>query len=294
MSALLAYNTATATRALALKNVERLPSLSPAVNRLLGLLAKREVDLQLMSRVISSDPSLSGHILNVANSALFNRGTTIKTIDQAVMRLGLTRLRRIALSKSAARIFRGMKTPAEWSMTRFQLHSVAVGAAAEILCEYLPVEDPEMAFLGGLMHDVGKVLIAAGQPDKFREIEDLVGITGRNQIEFERDLLGTDHSELSGMAVAKWELPFLLSRAVARHHDPEEAGEFGTVSLSRILQAADEFANGLGISVRESPAIADAQSEPPALPAISGHAYPCGKFVERFEDEWKVLSAVCF
>ena len=169
-----------------------------------------------------------------------------------------------------------------------------VGAAAEILCDYMDVEDHEMAFLGGLMHDVGKVLIATGQPDKFREIEDLVGITGRNQIEFERDLLGTEHAELSGMAVAKWELPFPLSRAVSRHHDPEEASEFGFVSLSRVLKVADEFANGLGISVREAPEMAHALVEPPALPAIPGHEYPAAKFVERFEADWKVLSAICF
>ena len=66
MTSLLAPN----TRTIALKNVERLPSLSPAVNRLLGLLAKRDADIQLMGRVIASDPALSGHILSVANSAL--------------------------------------------------------------------------------------------------------------------------------------------------------------------------------------------------------------------------------
>ena len=286
MTSLLAPN----TRTIALKNVERLPSLSPAVNRLLGLLAKRDADIQLMGRVIASDPALSGHILSVANSALFSRGSNVKTVDQAITRIGIAKLRRIALSKSAARIFRGMKTPPEWSMTRFQLHSVAVGAAAELLCEYLEVEDAESAFLGGLMHDVGKVLIAIGQPDRFREIENLVSITGRSQVEFERDLLGTDHAELSGLAVAKWELPFPLSRAVSRHHDPDEAGEFGSVSLSQALKAADEFANSLAISVREQPS----DAKPPVLPVIPGHEYPGAKFAEKFEAEWKLLSAVCF
>jgi putative nucleotidyltransferase with HDIG domain len=286
MSALLA----TSTRAIALKNIERLPSLSQAVNRLLGLLAKRNVDLQMMGRVISTDPALSGHILSIANSALFSRGAAVKTMEQATARLGLTKLRQIALGKSAARIFRSMKTPAEWSMTRFQLHSVAVGSAAEILCDLLPVEDREMAFLSGLMHDVGKVLIATGQPDKYLEIEELVKVTGRGQLEFERDLLGTDHTELSGLAVAKWELPFQLSRAVAHHHNPEEAREYGIVSLSRVLQAADQFANSLGIAVRETPAL----TEPPILPAIPGCEYPTSQFAERFEAEWKILSAVCF
>src|SRR5450432_1387524 len=156
MSALLATN----TRNLALKNVDRLPALSPAVNRLLGMLAKRDVDMSALGRTIKADPALTGHILAAANSAFFSRGSQVQSIEQAVARLGMTKLRRIALSKSVSRIFRGLRTPDGWSMTRFQLHSVATGAAAEILCDYLPVEDPENAFLGGLMHDVGKVLIA--------------------------------------------------------------------------------------------------------------------------------------
>ena len=286
MSALLA----TSTRAAALKNVDRLPALSPAVNRLLGMLAKRDVDLTGLARTIQADPSLTGHILSAANSAFFNRGAQVQSIEQAVTRLGLTKLRRIALSKSVSRIFRGLRTPDGWSMTRFQLHSAATGAAAEILCEFLPVEDPDSAFLGGLMHDIGKVLIACGQPSQFLEIEGMVASTGRNQAEFEREILGTDHAELSGLAVAKWELPFPLSRAVAHHHNPESAREFGQVSMSRVLQAADLFTNSLGISVREAPA----DLEPAALPVIPGHEYPGPEFATRFEEEWKVLSAVCF
>ena len=282
---------ATTTRSLALKNVDRLPSLSPAVNRLLGMLAKRDIDMTQLGRTIAADPSLSGHILAAANSAYFNRGSQIKSIDQAVTRLGLTKLRRIALSKSVSRIFRGMRTPDGWSMTRFQLHSAATGAAAEILSEFLPVEDHENAFLGGLMHDIGKVLIACGQPEQFGEIECMVAATGRSQIEFEREILGTDHAELSGLAVAKWELPFLLSRAVAHHHTPEAPRDFGDVPLSRILQAADQFTNSLAISVRE-PANQDLQ--PAQLPSIPGHEYPGTEFAARFEEEWKILSAVCF
>lgn len=286
MSTLLATN----TRTIALKNIDRLPSLSPAVNRLLGMLAKRDIDMNLLGRTINSDPSLCGHIMSAANSAFFNRGGQIKAIDQAVSRLGLTKLRRIALSKSVSRIFRGLRTPEAWSMTRFQLHSVATGAAAELLCEYLPVEDSENAFLGGLMHDVGKVLIACGQPVQYAEIEKMVQMTGRDQIEFERDILGTDHAELSGLAVAKWELPFPLARAVAQHHNPEQPREFGQVSLSAILKAADQFTNSLGISVREAPA----DLEPPHLPVLAGHEYPRIDYADHFQEEWKVLSAVCF
>ena len=281
---------ATHTRAIALKNVDRLPSLSPAVNRLLGMLAKRDIDMVQLGRVISADPSLCGHILSAANSAFFNRGAQISSIDQAVARLGLTKLRRIALSKSVSRIFRGMRAPEGWSMTRFQLHSVATGAAAEILCDYMPVEDGGNAFLGGLMHDVGKVLIACGQPAQFTEIESAVSLTNRPQVEFEREILGADHAELSGLAVAKWELPFQLSRAVACHHAPEAARELGGVSLSLILQVADHFTNSLGISVREP----GSDLAPPQLPSIPGHDYPQAPFAARFEEEWKLLSAVCF
>jgi len=285
MSALLAHK----TRNLALKNVDRLPSLSPALNQLLGLLAKRDVDMRQLSRIITTDASLCGHILSAANSALFGRSVPIKSIEQAVARIGLGKLRMIALSKSVSAIFRGMRTPPGWSMTRFQLHSVATGAAADILCGYLPVEDREHAFLGGLMHDVGKVLVATGQPAEFIEIENLVACTGRNQIEFEHQILGTDHAELSGLAVAKWELPFSLARAVANHHSPELPRKLDEVSLSAVLQAADRFINSLGISIRP----AQGEQPSPELPIIEGHHYPGSEFAAHFGEGWRVLSAVC-
>jgi len=285
MSALLAHK----TRNLALKNVDRLPSLSPALNQLLGLLAKRDVDMRQLSRVITTDAPLCGHILSAANSAMFGRGSQVRSIEQAVARIGLGKLRMIALSKSVSGIFRGMRTPPGWSMARFQLHSVAAGAAADILCGYLPVEDGEHAFLGGLMHDVGKILIATGQTTEYIEIENLMVCTGRSQIDVEHEILGTDHAELSGLAVAKWELPFSLARAVANHHCPEAPRNPNEASLSAILQASDRFINSLGISVRA----AQGEPEPPELPVIAGFEYDEKEFAGHFADGWRVLSAIC-
>lgn len=280
---------ASATRASALKNMDRLPSLSPAVHRLLGLLARRDVEVNQLSKAISADPPMTGHLLATANSAYFNRGAQVKTVSQAIARVGLSKLRRIVLSKSLSRVFRSMRTDSSWSATRFQLHSVATGAAAELICDFLRVEGCENAFLGGLMHDVGKLLIACGQPEKFREIEDRVAVTGRAQAEFEVQLLGLEHAELSGMAVAAWELPFSLARAVAHHHHPEEPKDSNGVSLSQLLCAADRFTNSIGISIRET-----AHATEPTLPKFAGHSYPEQEFAKRFEEEWTTLSEFCF
>ena len=166
----------------------------------------------------------------------------------AISRLGYSKLKRFALSQAFAKVFRfgasrGGLVPRPGS----NLHSSAVGMAAELIADALPVEEAEHAFLCGLMHDIGKLLIAVALPDQWQRI-DTFAVHGGSPMEKEQELLGVSHAELSAMAAERWKLPHPVCDAIRRHHSPtlENAK---TIPLSRLVQASNSFVNSLGITV---------------------------------------------
>src|SRR5947209_14262397 len=115
----------------ALKSLDRLPPLSPSVGSLLAKIAFKNVNLEELSDVVSRDTLLCGHILRTVNSAGFARARTVTSVQRAMALLGLSRLRRLAVSFSVTNLFSKVRTPQSWSRTRFNLHSAATAILAE-------------------------------------------------------------------------------------------------------------------------------------------------------------------
>jgi len=279
--------TANHARESAMKALDRLPALSQTVGQLLGTLAQSIPDIGRLERLINKDPALAGLLLSVANSAAYARYSSTSSTMDAISRLGYSKLKRFALSQAFAKIFRFGRPAAVWSPTRFHLHSSAVGMAAELIADALPVEGAEHAFLCGLMHDVGKLLIAVAFPDHWQRI-DSFAVHGGAPMEKEQELLGVCHPELSALASERWKLPHPVCDAIRRHHSPSvESAQ--SIPLSRLVQASDAFVNSLGISVLNLKPEGD-----PLLPSFNGHFLDPERFSKNFQAEWETMSSLCF
>ena len=159
--------------------------------------------------------------------------------------------------------------------------------ACELIAGALPVDHGEHAFLAGLLHDLGKLLIAVAFPEQWQRIDSFALHEG-NPHEKERELLGIGHEELSAMAAAKWQIPEPVREAAQRHHSPAIETAV-SIPLSRLVQASDQFVNSLGISV-----INMKPEGEPALPAFNGHPYNKDAFSRTFQSEWETMSSLCF
>jgi len=276
----------------ALKGLDRLPHLSSGIGTLLAKLAFRNVGYEELTEVVSRDSLLCGHILRTVNSAGFARSRTITSVQQAMTLLGLSKLRRIAVSFSVTNTFSKTRTPQSWSRTCFNLHSAATAIVAESIAAALNAPNCQGAFLAGLLHDIGKLLIAITAPQQYEMSLELASASGRPLVECERELLGTDHAELSGLALTRWSLPEPVCRAVFHHHadDLDEQVQRHPAStyllLALIIPRADHFVNYLGINVTEQKGAA---SGLPSL-EIPGYPYLAGDVLERFQKEWQELS----
>ncbi len=244
-----AGGTSAACDAEVLRSLDRLPPFSPILNRLMASLATEDVSFVQLAEIIEKDTVLAGNVLRLVNSALYGFQGTVNSVRHAVAILGLVKLRNVVMGMSISRMWRNVRTPEEWSPARFNIHSVAAGILADLLVQRLPAPYPEGAFVAGLLHDLGKLLIAISLPREYSLIEARFAAGGGSLADCELEVIGTTHSALSGAALGKWNLPQPIQRAATFHHAPDQANQ-GRLDLSHVVHAADLLAIDLGHSLR--------------------------------------------
>ncbi len=240
----------------ALRSLDKLPPFSPILNRLIASLANDDVSFNELAGLIERDTVLSGHVLRLVNSAIYGRRGTINSVRHAVSIIGINKLRNTILGLSISHIWKRMQTPAAWSGKQFNLHSVAVAMLADQIAQRVDVEYAEGAFIAGLLHDIGILVIATVFQAEFDDIVHLFNRGEHPVCECEMEVLDVSHESLSSLALEKWNLPPQICHAVNYHHRPDDDPGFLAgfrhgvgVPLSRALYVADQTADRLGITV---------------------------------------------
>jgi HD-like signal output (HDOD) protein len=269
----------------ALRSLGSLPPFSPILNRLLASLANDDVSFAKLADLIEKDTVVAANLLHLVNSALYARRGTVNSVGHALSLLGVNKLRNAVLGMSIARMWNQVRTPPGWSMARFNVHSVAAAQLADMLAQKVPVAYPEGAFVGGLLHDVGQLLIAVGLPDYYARIVDRIHVRGCSTTDAERDLLGFTHSELSAEALVAWNLPVPIQEAVRDHHINAVASVGGESPLAVVVSAADRYANSTGASILAPPGAAI--PDPSALAGLGMKAELQRSLLADFETEFE-------
>lgn len=241
-------------RSLALECLDRLEPFSPILRQLLAYLAQGEDALGVpeISKLIERDTIIAGQVLSAANSALYNRGAKVISIERAVARLGVNITRNLLLGLSVNQIWRRLQMPASWPMLRFNAHALATATAADILSSRIRTVYAEGAFIAGLFHDIGHLVIASMLDKHYDWLTETAKNGGKSLKDLEREVLGFDHSELSGDILAHWHLPIQVQLAARFHENPADDPSIrypGLQPLSAIICAADRFVGGRGISL---------------------------------------------
>ena len=218
--------------------LQSLPPFSPVLDRVLASLTGEELALSKIAALIEKDAVMAGRILQTVNSAIYARREPITGIPRALSILGLDKLRNMILAISVGRIWGSARTHSSFPMARFGMHSAAVATLSDLLAQRVRTEFPEGAYLAGLLHDVGHLLIAAGIPEMYDPSRG-----------HEFEVLGFTHADLSAAALAFWKLPVPVQDAVANHHASMETAHV-PVPLAEIVQAADGYVKSVGASIQ--------------------------------------------
>ncbi len=207
------------------QKVNRLPTLPLVVHRLLEMVGREKHSLQEIVQIVESDSSLTVKVLRVANSAAFSRGQQITTVSRAIIHLGEKMVIGIALGACAPDLFAHPLVGYESCAGEMWDHSLCCAIATREVARYAaaPVS-LDLAFTGGLLHDIGKTIISEflrGNAETLTQWCD----TRRSEdfLAAERELLGTDHCRIGAEMAAHWNLPQELCAVIRHHHHPSSA-----------------------------------------------------------------------
>lgn len=276
-------------RARALKCLQRLPEFSTMIGQVLLRLSHPDCEVREVAEMIERDPVLAGQVLRVANSGLYGRLRRISDIRHAITMVGLNTIRRHSLAYTLAKLFGRQKTAAMFSPAAFNAHSTATGLLADLMGSRLPVPESDFLFSAGLLHDLGRLLLAISIPKEYDDCMSVAAINRTPVLECEREILGVDHVELSILGLETWEMPDALVHAVAYHHRSEEDPKAGprVVAMSAVLARADARVNYMGISPCSwLTSTGDASLEFP------GHTYDWRHVARAFDFELEALLAM--
>ncbi len=232
-----------------LAKAQAVPAIPTAAIKAIQLLQDIEIDIAELLKTIEYDPGLTSNVLRLANSAYFGGRTTISSLRDAVVRLGMKRILQLvmmsAISPYARRAIKGYDLPPGQLLE----HSIATAIAAEQLAKALKVQAPDHTFTGALLHDLGKIVLGTFVEVDATPIRELAF---EHQVSFElaeQRILGIDHAEVGAVLLEHWNLPANLVNPVRYHHQPEQAE--GDTLVVDLVHVANMLAleSGIGIGV---------------------------------------------
>jgi HD-like signal output (HDOD) protein len=205
-----------------LRNVGNIPTLPPVLIQVWELTTQENTSASDLGKAIGADPGLTGALLRLANSAYFGFPRKVATVTQAVVILGFDTVKSLAMGASVFRALgsRGGPIDAE----AFFRHSLVCALGARLVMERRSPGKAGTAFCGGILHDLGRLVIAEFLPKSLQEIE-ARRAKGETAEEAEIAELGLSHAGIGQWFAVSWNFPDELAAAVAWHHAPGNAPE---------------------------------------------------------------------
>lgn len=205
-----------------LLDINKLPAISTAATQLASAMNDPDLDIQRVVRIIQYDPGITTNVLRLANSSYFRgSSSSIDSIQQAVVRLGLNRLFDLIVMSSTHSILDKPIAGYNLPPGELWLHSVAVAVTARNIADSLQILDRSTAFTAGLLHDVGKIVIGSFIEKNFDKIDNIAKDSDLSFEIAEREILGTDHAEIGATILDLWKFPDTIVTSVRFHHTPE-------------------------------------------------------------------------
>ncbi|MCF8178777.1 MAG: HDOD domain-containing protein [Sulfuritalea sp.] len=232
-----------------LARADALPALPEMVVKILDMLDDEQANAETLSSHISTDPAVVARILAAANVGAMGASGRVNSVRQAVLLLGVSRVRNITLATAIIDRFR---VPAPFDVQRLWLHSVGVAVCAQEIARFAGL-DVDAAYTAGLLHDVGQLLLFAVAPVDYAQVLDIKTERDIEIITAERDYLGIDHAQVGGELARLWKLPKDVADAIAAHHVSEAtqpASALGdAIHVAEVLSHALDLGDGSSAQV---------------------------------------------
>jgi HD-like signal output (HDOD) protein len=252
--------------------IDRMPSLSTTVTKVMEVCNQPNTSPNDLNRVIALDPVLTGHVLKLINSAYYSLPNQVTSLTRAIIMLGLNTVKNLALSTAVLGTI-GKETSRCLSMDTFWTHSICVGVTAKALAaeKKIPVANREEYFVAGLLHDLGKIPLSNCFPQQYQQALDLADLQRCSLVRAEKMIFGFDHRLTGRMIGEKWQLSPAMIACLTHHHNPESVADeirplVATVALANLY--ANMFEIGSAGDIHQEVPVVD------QIIAAAGMAWP--------------------
>lgn len=227
----------------AIKEIAHIATLPEITLKIIQLVEDPTSTAQDLHNVIAKDPALCTRILKVVNSAFYGLPGQIGSINRAIVLLGLNAVKNIAIAASLAKLFKGGNLTPNFSARDLWLHSVAVASATKLQADKLKLGLSDEAFLSGLLHDIGVMVMLQFDRNKLVEVVNKTAEGGPNadMMANEVAVFGATHQDFGAALCEKWKFPRAFALVTGYHHRPMELPE-DSRTLPAMVYVADRLA----------------------------------------------------
>lgn len=229
---------------------DKLPSLPEVVHYLMRSLSDESADIDTLAHHINSDPVIVARLFAAANSVGSGLSTRIHSARQAFLVLGANRVVSIVLASALSHRFdhqgSGFDTRILWR------HSLGVAACAQVVAEECGI-NPDMAFTGGLLHDIGQLLMHTASPASYLRVLELRTSEDVALLDAERTVFGYSHTDAGKTLALSWKLPEEIVEAIVAHHEPDEVGS----EIGNLIHVCEVLSHALDLGEQPNNRVAE-------------------------------------
>jgi putative nucleotidyltransferase with HDIG domain len=226
-----------------LENIEELPTLPAIALEVNRMLQDEDISVKQVAKTIETDQAMVPKILKLVNSAFFGLRSKISSISHAIMILGFNTVRNAAVSVSIIDTFSGKEVAEGFDVRDLWRHSIGVATTSRYLAHELHLPSPEDAFTGGLLHDMGKVVLSQYLPDLFKKVWTSAKENRLSFYQAEKKEIPIDHAQIGAFLSKRWQLPPYLTDAIRYHHSVSKTAQ--DVDLLMVVHVANILVNSL-------------------------------------------------
>lgn len=219
-----------------------LPALPLVVSELLASFDDPDIELGQLAAKIANDQALAAKTLRLANSSFYGLQSKVRTISQGIAVLGFDSVRALVVGAGVIGSF-GSGEGKGFDFDGFWRHAIATALCARALARH-GGRPPELSFVAGLLHDLGRLVLVTRFPDRYAEVSAERALRDCPLLEAERAVLGLDHAQVGRALGQHWRIPEAICRAIANHHQPMQQ-DYG--ELPAVVHVANVIAHGLDL-----------------------------------------------
>lgn len=237
-------------------SINNIPFMPQVVIKAQKAMADSKIGGKQLADILQTDPAIATTMLKIANSAYYGLSGRVSSIEKACVILGYQIVKDIIMTTGVSNLLGKKLKGYGFDSGELWMHSMAVGIAAKMIATKIDPELSDDAYLSGLLHDSGKIILDPYILERKKAFDLFLKNGDQTNFEAEKYILGFDHAEVASKICKKWNLPKKITTAIRNHHHPSASGKH---TLSYIVHTGDYVARLCGLGYEENDILYEAE-----------------------------------